>query len=115
PLRHCLVGARLVRIVAFKSAPRGGRGGLGRRSRKGRGVRETRMTKPAAAQPEAEMRDHSSAHRIQMRVLVAVLTLAGLWVARSFLIEVAWAVTLAIALWPLYRRATAGRTGKDRK
>lgn len=70
------------------------------------------MTKPAAVQPEAEARDHSSAHRIQMRVLVAVLTLAGLWIARSFLIELAWAATLAIALWPLYRRATAGRTAE---
>jgi len=38
-----------------------------------------------------------------------LLCLAGLWVARSFLLELAWAATLAVALWPLYSRATAHR------
>jgi predicted PurR-regulated permease PerM len=48
----------------------------------------------------------------QMRLLVALLTLVSLWIARSFLLEIAWAVTLAIALWPLYRRATKDRGRK---
>jgi predicted PurR-regulated permease PerM len=52
------------------------------------------------------------AHRKQMLVLVALITLAGLWLARGFLLELAWAVTLAIALWPLYRRATGGRKAR---
>jgi predicted PurR-regulated permease PerM len=47
-----------------------------------------------------------------MRLLVALLTLASLWVARSFLLELAWAVTLAVALWPLYRRALDRREKK---
>src|ERR1700684_4164515 len=57
-------------------------------------------------QPPEEAREHLN----QMRVLVALMTLAGLWIARDFLLELAWAVTLAVALWPLYRRATHGRS-----
>lgn len=53
-----------------------------------------------------------TAHRTQMRLLVALITLASLWVARSFLLELAWAATLAVALWPLYRRALDRRTKK---
>jgi predicted PurR-regulated permease PerM len=56
-----------------------------------------------------EPRAKADQHRYQMRLLVALLTLASLWIARSFLLELAWAATLAIALWPLYRRATRGR------
>jgi len=39
-----------------------------------------------------------------MRLLVLFLVLLSLWIGRSFLIEIAWAATLAIALWPLYQR-----------
>lgn len=41
-------------------------------------------------------------------ILAAFLAGLGLWVARSFLAPFAWAVTLAIALWPLYWRLAAG-------
>jgi predicted PurR-regulated permease PerM len=37
-------------------------------------------------------------------VFGAALVLLGLWIARSFLTPLAWAVVLAVALWPLYRR-----------
>lgn len=37
-------------------------------------------------------------------VLAALLMLAGLWILRDFLPAIAWAVVLAIALWPLYGR-----------
>jgi predicted PurR-regulated permease PerM len=68
------------------------------------------MAEPPVKEPEGEAPDQAQAHLTQMRVLVAILTLAGLWVARSYLLELAWAVTLAIALWPLYRRiAPPGR------
>ena len=50
--------------------------------------------------------------RKQMPALVALITLGGLWLARGFLLELAWAVTLAIALWPLYRKATGGRKAR---
>src|SRR4051794_5156730 len=66
-----------------------------------------RMTKPPT--PKQEERVPDTGHRTQLRLLVALLTLASLWVARSFLLELAWAVTLAVALWPLYRRALARR------
>ncbi|MDB5672222.1 MAG: family transporter [Alphaproteobacteria bacterium] len=60
-----------------------------------------RAGQPAAP---AEVDRDTAVHITQMRVLVALLTLAGLWIARSFLLQLAWAVTLAIALWPLYRQ-----------
>lgn len=66
------------------------------------------MTKPATPRHEAKT-DGEDAHRNQLRLLVALITLASLWVARSFLLELAWAATLAVALWPLYRRALARR------
>jgi predicted PurR-regulated permease PerM len=66
------------------------------------------MTDPPTVRPEGGVPD--KAHAGPMRLLVALLTLAALWVARSFLLELAWAATLAIALWPLYRRALARRT-----
>ena len=37
-------------------------------------------------------------------MLAAALTLIGLWILRYFLPAIAWAVVLAIALWPLYGR-----------
>jgi predicted PurR-regulated permease PerM len=58
-----------------------------------------------AGQPSGEAQTHLT----QLRLLVALLTLVGLWIARSFLLELAWAVTLAVALWPLYTRAVGGR------
>jgi predicted PurR-regulated permease PerM len=41
---------------------------------------------------------------LQLRLLLIFLTLAGIWIARDFVLELAWAVTMAVALWPLYRR-----------
>jgi predicted PurR-regulated permease PerM len=50
------------------------------------------------------------AHLTQMRLLIVVLTLVGLWMARSFLLQLAWAATIAVSLWPLYCRvARPGR------
>jgi predicted PurR-regulated permease PerM len=69
------------------------------------------MTKPPTAASDSPS-DAQDAHRNQLRVLVALITLASLWVARSFLLELAWAVTLAVALWPLYSRALARRRRK---
>ena len=37
-------------------------------------------------------------------VLATGFTLIGLWILRDFLPAIAWAVVLAIALWPLHRR-----------
>jgi predicted PurR-regulated permease PerM len=63
---------------------------------------------PEPASPD-EPASRSALQLTQLRVLVVLLTLAGLWIARSFLLQLAWAVTLAIALWPLYRRLVPKR------
>jgi predicted PurR-regulated permease PerM len=47
---------------------------------------------------------------VPLRMLVLLLTLVGLWIARSFLLQLAWAVTMAVALWPLYRRLAPQRS-----
>lgn len=67
------------------------------------------MTEPTPPELEGQPPEQAHEHMNQLRALVALLTLAGLWIARSFLLELAWAVTLAVALWPLYRRARQGR------
>ena len=61
------------------------------------------MADPPVPAPDDTTQDEAQSRLTQMRVLVFIFTLAGLWIARSFLLEVAWAVTLAVALWPLYR------------
>jgi len=54
----------------------------------------------------------ASARLFQIRLLVVVLTLLGLWIGRSFLLPLAWAATIAIALWPLYCRVAKHRQGR---
>ena len=45
------------------------------------------------------------AQRISRVVLATALGLLGLWILHRFLPALAWATIIAIALWPLYRRA----------
>jgi predicted PurR-regulated permease PerM len=73
------------------------------------------MTEPTPPQLEGQTPEEAQAHLTQMRFLVGLLTLAGLWVARSFLLELAWAVTMAVALWPLYCRAVRARPRPHRR
>jgi predicted PurR-regulated permease PerM len=42
------------------------------------------------------------------RYLTIAVVLLSLWVTQSFLIPLAWATVLAITMWPLYSRASAG-------
>ena len=60
-------------------------------------------------QPEAAGTGEAEARIVPLRLLVLLLTLAGLWIARSFVLQLAWAVTMAVALWPLYRRLVPDR------
>ncbi|MFL6861796.1 MAG: AI-2E family transporter [Allosphingosinicella sp.] len=48
-------------------------------------------------------------HLRQLRLLAFLLTLVALWMARSFLLQLVWAGTMAVALWPLYRRGAPPR------
>jgi predicted PurR-regulated permease PerM len=41
------------------------------------------------------------------RLFAAALALLGLWVARDYLVALAWAILIALAAWPLYRRFAA--------
>lgn len=47
------------------------------------------------------------------RQLTLIVLLAALWVARGFLAPCAWAVVLAIAVWPLHRRFAGRWPGHD--
>jgi predicted PurR-regulated permease PerM len=65
-----------------------------------------------SAAPEAAEGKEAGVRIVPLRVLVLLLTLVGLWIARSFVLQVAWAVTMAVALWPLYRRLAPERPGQ---
>jgi predicted PurR-regulated permease PerM len=70
------------------------------------------MIEPPVPESAGQTPETTHAHLNQLRILAAIFTLAGLWIARSFLLELAWAVTLVVALWPLYLRVTpAARKG----
>jgi predicted PurR-regulated permease PerM len=47
------------------------------------------------------------ARRVARALLAAGLFLLGLWVVRDFLPALAWAVVIAVTLWPLYARFAA--------
>lgn len=69
------------------------------------------MNDPSTPPPRRARQDRT-ATRLPMRLLVLLLTLLGLWIARPFLLQLAWAGVMAIALWPIYRPyAGAGRKG----
>ena len=58
----------------------------------------------------------TSVQRMAKGVLILLLVLAGLWTLRSYIDALVWATILAIALWPLYRRAVERwPPGRDRK
>ncbi|HEY0313461.1 MAG TPA: AI-2E family transporter [Allosphingosinicella sp.] len=78
-------------------------GGEGRDEGRGEG-------REAAALQEARIEEAAVATPVlQLRLLLVVLTLAGMWIARDFVLELAWAVVMAVALWPLYRRLAPPR------
>ncbi|HLG87609.1 MAG TPA: AI-2E family transporter [Alphaproteobacteria bacterium] len=49
----------------------------------------------------------ASNQRIARLILTGILVLLGLWVLRSFLGALGWALILCIAIWPLYERFLA--------
>jgi predicted PurR-regulated permease PerM len=73
------------------------------------------VTKTLAESGKGKVALSTSAHAIRLRQLALVggiLTLA-VWVAYAFLVPMAWAAVLAIAEWPLFRRARARWPGHD--
>jgi predicted PurR-regulated permease PerM len=56
-----------------------------------------------------------SASTTAMRALGLAIAIAALWVARALLLQIAFAVILAIAIWPLYRRLARKALRPERK
>jgi predicted PurR-regulated permease PerM len=56
--------------------------------------------------------DPRSTQRLAAVVLGIALTLLALWMLRSFVAALAWALVIAIATWPLYRRFMKGWHGR---
>ena len=54
-------------------------------------------------EPDPDLSERPSQQRARL-VVALVFALMGLWILRDFLAALAWAVVLAIALWPLYER-----------
>jgi len=59
--------------------------------------------------PKAVRHDRSEAARLSVTqvtrmVLAGTLVLLALWIASDFLVALAWAGVIALAVWPLYRR-----------
>ncbi|MHC2109191.1 AI-2E family transporter [Methylobacterium sp. CM6246] len=57
--------------------------------------------------PEAPLRRRRRAY------FAAAVLLIALWTARSYLAALVWAIIIAIAIWPLYRRAQRVGTSRD--
>ncbi len=68
------------------------------------------MTRPVADPPQGETEplpppDKARSQGAARVLLVLALSALGLWILHGFLPALAWAVVLAIALWPIYARA----------
>ncbi|CAG4888566.1 AI-2E family transporter [Paraburkholderia saeva] len=56
---------------------------------------------PASPDPQSSRR---KAQKIGLQVLYVALVLLALWIVRSFIPAVVWAIVIAIALWPVLKR-----------
>src|SRR3954451_18240573 len=57
-------------------------------------------------------RSAAGRRRRARRLFAGVLTLLALWVVRDYLAALAWAVLIAVAAWPAYRRFEAAIPGR---
>src|SRR5215213_6636876 len=66
-------------------------------------------SRPAAsgASPHTNSTSSPVTRRSARLVFATMLAAIGLWIARDFLVPLGWAVILAVALWPVYRRFVA--------
>ena len=68
----------------------------------------------APGQP-GEVKLEPAPQRIARLALAAALVLLGLWILHRYLVALAWAAVLAIALWPLYRRLVGALAGRGQR
>ncbi|HEX8167732.1 MAG TPA: AI-2E family transporter [Beijerinckiaceae bacterium] len=74
---------------------------------------DPRIRPLAPAPPEGNLpAPDAGARRIVRLVFAAALVLIALWVARSYVVALAWAVVIAVAAWPLYERFSARVPGR---
>jgi predicted PurR-regulated permease PerM len=75
----------------------------------------TRPRSAAGAPPPGPLPAPDAGSRRVVRLCFAT-ALVGLvlWVARSYVVALAWAVVIAVAAWPLYERFAAGVPGRRR-
>jgi predicted PurR-regulated permease PerM len=66
-------------------------------------------TKPLPKEHHPLPTDRSS-RRIARVGLAIALVLCALWVAQDFLLPLSWAVIVALASWPAYRKFSAGES-----
>ena len=71
----------------------------------------TPKTEPPSKQP---LPIHAQARTVARTVFAILLVLLSAWVAFEFLPSLAWAVILAIAIWPIYERVEATDQKKTR-
>ena len=67
----------------------------------------TPKTEPLSKQP---LPIHAQARTVARTVFAILLVLLSAWVAFEFLPSLAWAVILAIAIWPIYERVEGYRS-----
>ena len=59
--------------------------------------------------------DPRPAQRIAAVILGIALALLALWMLQSFLAALVWALVIAVATWPLYRRFERGAPGDEHR
>lgn len=74
-----------------------------------------RHADPAVPPQNIETERTASSQRAARVVLAVALVLFGLWIVHRFLPALAWALILAIALWPLYERLMRALAGRGRR
>ena len=69
---------------------------------------------PPGRPPRTEFDRAVDRQRVARLVLAAALGLLGLWILRPFVAALAWAVIIAIAVWPLFERLNRALAGPGR-
>ncbi|RFU49514.1 AI-2E family transporter [Paraburkholderia sp. DHOC27] len=72
------------------------------------------VIRPPSATPDPDQSMRRKTQQVATFALYAALVLLALWIIRDFLPAVAWAVVIAIALWPVLRKIESRRWLKGR-